>query len=316
MVAVLLACHGMVSVNAGPDAHQAPPQASASDPAAARAPRLPERAEPVADYTISVTLDPADKTLTGRQRLTWRNTSPDTIGDLWFHFYLNAFRNSNSTFFRESSGQLRDDEMPEDGWGWIEVDSMTIADGGADLKPSLRFEAPDDGNKDDRTAARVLLPRPVKPGESITLDIAFTAQLPKIFARTGYVRDYFLVGQWFPKLAVYEPAGMRGRATGGWNCHQFHGNSEFYADFGQYRVDITLPSTFVVGATGVRVEKRENTNGTSTYVYEQANVHDFAWTASPHFVELRRKFVAAREVTAKDTRMPAACSIAMPTRCG
>jgi hypothetical protein len=289
-VAVLIACHGVVSVGKG-----------------AVQPRLPERAEDIADYTISVTLDPATNKLAGRQRLTWRNASPDTVGDLWFHLYLNAFRNSNSTFFRESHGMLRDDEMPDDGWGWIEVDAMTLAgssaeggtngEGGVDLKPSLTFEAPDDGNKDDRTVARVMLPRPVKPGESITLDMQFTAKLPKIFARTGYVRDYFLSGQWFPKIAVYEPAGMRGRETGGWNCHQFHGHSEFYADFGQYRVDITLPSNFVVGATGVRVETRDNKNGTSTYVYEQANVHDFAWTASPHFVELRRKFVASREVT-------------------
>ena len=42
--------------------------------------------------------------------------------------------------------------------------------------------------------------------------------LPRIFARTGYFRDYVLAGQWFPKLGVYEPAGHRGRAEGGWNC--------------------------------------------------------------------------------------------------
>ena len=67
-----------------------------------------------------------------------------------------------------------------------------------------------------------MLPRPVRPGESLTIDIAFKAQLPKVFARTGYAGDYFLVGQWFPKLGVYEPAGLRGRTAGGWNCHQFH----------------------------------------------------------------------------------------------
>jgi hypothetical protein len=306
MLAVLLASHGVVSLTARPDAHQA---ADTSTPT--MSPRLPARAEDIADYTISVKLDPDKKQLTGKQQLTWRNTSADAIGDLWFHLYLNAFRNSDSTFFRESRGQLRDDEMPEDGWGWIDVDSMTLRDGGAggatgaaganvDLKASMRFEAPDDGNKEDRTVARVTLPRPLQPGESVTLDIAFTAQLPKVFARTGYVRDYFLVGQWFPKIAVYEPAGMRGRATGGWNCHQFHGHSEFYADFGRYRVDITLPSNFVVGATGVRAERRDNRNGTSTHVYEQENVHDFAWTASPHFVEQRRTFVASREVTQKE----------------
>jgi hypothetical protein len=309
MLAVLLACHGVVSVTARPDAHQdANPFPGPASVPLTMPPRLPERAEDIADYAISVKLDPETRQLSGKQQLTWRNTSTDTISDLWFHLYLNAFRNSNSTFFRESNGMLRDDEMPEDGWGWIEIDSMTLAAAGAasggagnvDLKPSLRFEAPDDGNKDDRTVARVMLPRPLAPGESVTLDIQFKAQLPKVFARTGYVRDYFLVGQWFPKIAVYEPAGMRGRTAGGWNCHQFHGHSEFYADFGRYRVDITLPSNFVVGATGVRAQKRDNGNGTSTHVYEQEHVHDFAWTASPHFVEQRRTFVASEQVTAKE----------------
>jgi Peptidase family M1 domain len=257
---------------------------------------LPDRANEVTDYRIAVTLNTETKQLNGRERLTWRNPSTDTVGDLWFHLYLNAFRNTRSTFFRESGGRLRDAEMPEDGWGWIDVTAITLTDD-TDLKPSWRFEAPDDGNRDDRTVARVILPRPVGPGESVTLNIQFTAQLPRIFARTGFADDYFMVGQWFPKLGVYEPAGMRGRKTGGWNCHQFHGLSEFYADFGHYRVDITLPTRFIVGATGVRVERRDNGNGTATHVYDQSNVHDFAWTASPHFVEVRRRFVASREVT-------------------
>src|SRR5262249_20967543 len=64
-----------------------------------------------------------------------------------------------------------------------------------------------------------------------------------------------------------------------------------------YRVDFTLPARFIVGATGPRVGRRDNGNGTVTYVYEQSNVHDFAWTASPHFVEVKRRFEAAREVS-------------------
>jgi hypothetical protein len=149
---------------------------------------------------------------------------------------------------------------------------------------------------------RVVLPRPVAPGESLTFDVAFTAQLPRVFARTGYVRDYALVGQWFPKLGVYEPAGRRGRTTGGWNCHQFHATSEFYADFGHYRVAMTVPSTHVLGATGVRVSRTDHGNGTTTYVHEQSNVHDFAWTVDPRFVEVRRRFDAAREVSEAEAR--------------
>lgn len=191
-----------------------------------RAQHLPQHADTVVRYEIQVSLDPTLKRLTGRQRLTWRNPSDDSVNDLWFHLYLNAFKNNRSTFFKESGGQLRDDEMEQDGWGWIDVTSLKLADG-ADLTSAMRFEHPDDNNVEDQTVMRVALPSPVPPGGSITLDVTFEAQLPVVFARTGYKRDFYLVAQWYPKLGVYEPAGMRGRTAGGWNCHQFHANSEF-----------------------------------------------------------------------------------------
>jgi Peptidase family M1 domain len=266
---------------------------------------LPAHAPRIADYDIAVRLDAEAKRLDGTLRLTWRNPSNDSVPELWFHLYLNGFRDRDSTFFRESRGQLRDVPMPENGWGHIDVTTLRIA-GGADLLPSLTFEAPDDGNRQDRTLARVRLPQPVAPGGSIALDVAFTAALPKAYARTGYAGDYFLVGQWFPKVAVYEPAGVRGRTAGGWNVHQFHADSEFYADFGQYRVAITLPRRFIVGATGVRTARVDHGDGTTTHTYEQGDVHDFAWTASPRFVEITRRFDAAREVSAKEYREAAA----------
>lgn len=267
--------------------------------AAGAADPLPARAPEIASYDIEVRLTPGTQRLSGRQRVTWRNATPDAVGELWFHLYLNAFRNSQSTFVRESGGQLRGDRMPDDGWGWTEVTSIRTADG-VDLAAGATFERPDDDNAEDRTVWRVPLPAPVPPGGTIELDMAFEAQLPRVFARTGYFRDYFLVGQWFPKLGVYEPAGTRGRASGGWNCHQFHANSEFYADFGRYRVAITLPQRFVVGATGKRVEKRANPDGTAVHVFEQADVHDFAWTASPRFVEVKARFSGATDVTAAE----------------
>jgi hypothetical protein len=257
---------------------------------------LPAHAVAVASYEIDVRLDPDAKALAGRERIAWTNPSSEPVAELRFHLYLNAFRNSQSTFFLESGGQLRGDRMPDDGWGWTDVTSLRTA-AGADLTAALRFEHPDDGNALDRTVASVRLPEAVPPGGSVTLELAWTAQLPRIFARTGWAHDYFLVGQWFPKLGVYEPAGRRGRPAAGWNCHQFHAHSEFYADFGRYRVAITLPRRFVVGATGARVARRENADGTSTHVYEQADVIDFAWTASPRFLELRSTFRAEHDVT-------------------
>jgi hypothetical protein len=258
--------------------------------------RLPDKAVPVVDYAIEVRLDPAAKRLEGKERLTWRNPSTDSVPDLWFHLYLNAFKNNKSTFVLESGGQIRRDRMTEDSWGYVDVTSLKTADG-TDLAAAMRFEHPDDGNALDQTVMRVVLPRPVPPGGSLTLDVTFTAQLPRVFARTGYMGEFFMVGQWFPKLGVYEPAGMRGRAAGGWNCHQFHANSEFYADFGRYHVEITLPKRFVVGATGRRVAERENGDGTKTCVHEEEDVHDFAWTADPRYIEIRRTFSAERDVT-------------------
>ncbi len=266
----------------------AAPSRLAADPIPTHAPRI-------ADYDITVRLDPVARRLDGTLRLTWRNPSADTVPDLWFHLYLNAFRDRDSTFWRESRGQLRGVAMPDDGWGRIDVTALRIA-GGADLLPALTFEAPDDGNRRDRTLARVRLPQPIGPGATIVVDVGFRAALPKAYARTGYAGDYFLVGQWFPKIAVYEPAGLRGRTAGGWNAHQFHADSEFYADFGHYRVAITLPRRFVVGATGVRTGRVDHPDGSSTHTYEQGDVHDFAWTASPRFVEITRRFEAAAQV--------------------
>ena len=264
-----------------------------------RADSLPARAVHVADYDMRVRLDPEAKTLEGKERIVWHNPSPEPVGELWFHLYLNAFKSSKSTFFVESGGQLRGDRMAEDGWGWVDVRSIRRADG-VDLLSGATFEHPDDANADDRTVWRVPLPEPVPAGGEIALDVNFQAKLPRIFARTGYFRDYFLVGQWFPKLGVYEPAGLRGRTAGGWNCHQFHANSEFYADFGRYRVEVTLPKRFVVGATGTRTERRENADGTSTHVFEQADVIDFAWTASPRFLEVKSTFSGEKDVTPQE----------------
>jgi hypothetical protein len=260
---------------------------------------LPRRAEAVASYDLRVRLDHEDKRLIGDERLVWRNPSSDTVEELWFHLYLNAFRNSESSFYRVSDGRPRRGRTGDDAWGGIDITSIHLADG-TDLAGALSFEHPDDDNAADRTVLRVRLPEPVAPGTSVTLDIGFEARIPGALVRTGYVRDYFLMGQWFPKLGVYEPAGKRGRVVGGWNCHQFHAHSEFYADFGDYRVAITLGEHFVVGATGRRVERRDNGDGTLTYVFEQADVHDFAWTASPDFLQVRRTFVADEEVTSEE----------------
>ncbi len=241
--------------------------------------------------------------LEGHEQFTWRNASPDTIRELQFHLYLNAFKNQRSTFFKESGGQLRGDQF-EAGqwgqwgpWGWIDVNELKIA-GGADLTKQIEFIHPDDDNADDQTVIRVPLAKPLAPGATLTLDIRFTAKLPRVFARTGYWAQFALVGQWFPKIGVWEEVGERRRAVAGWNCHQFHANSEFYADFGNYDVTLQVPAIYKgkVGATGQQQSEQANADGTVTYRFAQNSVHDFAWTLDPGYVVVKRAFKAAEWV--------------------
>ena len=258
--------------------------------------------DPIVRYKMTAQLDPATRIIKGHYTLRWKNHTADTIPDLYFHLYLNAFKNMDSTFLRESASSRREELVneweaePDEGkWGWVDVDKVRIVDG-ADLTSSKSFVHPDDNNAADRTVMRVVLPEPIPPHGTIELAVDFTSKLPRGLARTGYVDDYFLVAQWFPKIAVYEGPGDRRRQTGGWNCHQFHANTEFYADFGVYDVELNVPSRFVVGATGYLRSKHPNGDGTTTYNFYQEDVHDFAWAASPHFIKLTRTFEWGKEV--------------------
>ncbi len=255
----------------------------------------------VVSYDLKATLDPEKKTVTAEGHIMWTNPTTLPVQDLWWHLYLNAFRNDRSTFVVEAKGsKLRIPRFERGQWGFVEVTRLTLVDKTPfDLLAQRTFEHPDDDNADDRTVMRTPLPRAVGPGETITLAIAFTAKLPKLAARTGYAGDFFMVAQWFPKLGVLEETTRNGKRTASWNCHQYHAHSEYFADYGRFKVAITVPEGFVVGATGKRSEERRG-DGTVTYVHTQERVHDFAWTASPRFVPIERMFVGAKEVKAEE----------------
>jgi hypothetical protein len=235
----------------------------------------------IVDYRIQVKLLTETKALDGRETVAWLNDSSAPVSELQFHLYLNAFKNNRSTFMKESGGSHRGFKLDEDNWGYITLKSLRIKEG-EDLTSLMEFIQPDDGNPDDQTVMRVPLPIPVAPQEKVTLELEFEAKLPRVFARSGFYDDFYMVGQWFPKLGVNQ--------EGVWNCHQYHQNSEFFADYGVFEVTITVPKGFVVGATGERTREQENGDGTVSYTHYQEDVHDFAWTACPDFVEFRERF--------------------------
>lgn len=240
----------------------------------------------VSAYDIDVTLDPAARTLTGREVITWRNPGAIAAYSLRLHLYWNAFRHTSSSWLRQRrlAGDDAFGAAAADDFGYTQVTSLRFVrpDGSEeDLMPRFRYISPDDQNRDDRSLAAADLPVPVQPGETMTLRIEWTGRFPRNFDRTGAIGDYFFVSQWFPKLGVF--------TDGGWMAHQFFANSEFFADFSRYDVRMTVPDGWIVGATGAE-QSRQSANGQTTHRYVQDRVHDFAWTTSPAFVERTQRF--------------------------
>jgi Peptidase family M1 domain len=254
----------------------------------------------IASYVIDARLDPDARKLTGHETVTWVNRSPEPQATLWFHAYWNAFKNAKSTFYRDAAAQegFRDESPSRSGrypirkpdeWGWTKVTRAALPDG-TDLLGSLRWQHPDDDNADDQTVFTLTLPQPVPPGGTVTFELGWESRVPRAVARAGYSGDYYLFGQWFPKLAVLEVPPTRGATKARWNAHQYHANSEFYADFGTYDVTLTVPARFFVGAAGVRTGRTTNPDGTVTHRFHQDDVQEFAWTANPNFIEVTDVF--------------------------
>jgi hypothetical protein len=209
-----------------------------------------------ADYQIDATLDPERHELKASAEVSWTNTTTVPISELYWHLYLNAFRDKESTFMKESKGRLRRTTFVEGQYGHIEVQELSA--GGRDLLAVSTFEHPDDDNERDRTVLRTPLEKPIGAGEKIVVNIRFTSKLPRVFARSGWAPPSFMMfGQWFPKLGVLNEEPGRAPA---WNCHQYHGTGEFFADFATYRVVITAPREIEIGATGRRTATRRGSN--------------------------------------------------------
>ncbi len=229
------------------------------------------QAREVTSYQIAVRLDADRKSLVGSEKIGFLNDTSQPVQELFFHLYPNAFKSPNSTFMKENPAAARR-SMADGNWGSMEVSALRLASG-YDLLPRSSV---------DDTVMRVPLPEPLAPGSSLQLEAAFSVKLPRVIARSGYWEgDHFTVGQWFPKLAALTEKG--------WVAHQYHANSEFFSDFGSYRVEITVPERFVVGASGVQVGEKSNGDGTKSLIFAARSVHDFGWAANPTFREAREK---------------------------
>ncbi len=219
------------------------------------------------DYRIRAELFPGLNRVEGRQQMVYRNNSPDTLAFLYIHLYMNRYRPSQpETEPRQN--------------GYIEIISFKD-EAGNDL-----------ASETDNTILKVYLKTAILPGDSQKFRIRFTTKLPLAGERFGYYGDHFDVGNWYPAPAVYDARG--------WHADQ-HREGEFYQEWADFTVDLTLPVGFVVAASGellnpevmpdsVRFEERRMDyynrpdSGKVTYRFRARQVHDFVWSADPEFV--------------------------------
>lgn len=193
------------------------------------------------DYIIDVTLNTKDKALDGFEKLTYYNNSPDTLHYIWFHIWPNAYKNDRTAF---SEQLLKNDDTRfyfsnKEQRGYINR---------LDFKVNGVTSRTED-HPQHIDIIKLLLPAPLAPGQQITITTPFHVKLPFNFSRGGYDKQSFQVTQWFPKPAVYDARG--------WHPMPYLDQGEFYSEFGNFDVRITVPKNYVVAATGQLQDEEE-----------------------------------------------------------
>ncbi|MEX2608361.1 MAG: M1 family metallopeptidase [Gemmatimonadota bacterium] len=189
-------------------------------------------------YRIEAELDPASARVNGSQTITYRNNSPDTLTSLVLHLYQNAYR----------QGAQRVRQVPITGGmrvERVEVAGLPVraATGGTPIGASYTV---------DGTLMTLRLPRPLLPGAATSLELDWHFTVPPPGApRTGHhANEAFVVAQWYPQVAVYDDVR-------GWDARPYWTNGEFYLEYGDFDVAITVPQGWIVGATGQLVNAEE-----------------------------------------------------------
>ncbi len=220
-----------------------------------------------ANCNISVSLNDSSNTLDGTIAIQYSNNSPDTLTFIWFHLWANAYKNDRTAFSEQLLGNGRTDFYFSDDLqkGYINQLEFKVDQVKSRMESHPKFE----------DIVKIILPKPLLPGTSITIETPFHEKLPFQFSRAGYQNHSFHITQWFPKPAVYDKKG--------WHEMPYLDQGEFYSEFGSYHVTITVPKGFKVAATGKLLITKDTTDKT-LLVYEEKNIHDFAWFADKDFI--------------------------------
>ena len=283
------------------------------------------------DYVIDVKLDNNKQRLIASETISYTNNSPDTLNYLWVSLDQNRFKSGSLALTSEiasAAGTRRDSAGSGDSYSFSALrraQAFEKQPHGYEIK-----SVKNDSNRNmnytiNDTMMRIDLDTPLAPEGTIEFSISWAHNIideAAIGGRGGYEHfpenDSYIYGiaQWFPRLAAYTDYT-------GWQNKQFLGRGEFTLEFGDYEVNITVPSDHIVSATGVltnpkdvltaeqraRLDKandkkpvfivtpeeaKENEKNTAssskTWKFKAENVRDFAWSSSNKYIWDAMKF--------------------------
>ena len=236
------------------------------------------------DYTMSVSLDEKTSNYSGKQKLIYKNNSPETLHKVFYHLYFNAFQPGSEMAVQLKNSPDKNtrfdvslDSITKDQQGFLKVDNLT--QDGVLVK-----------TVDSETILEVILNRPIEPGDSSVFELSFRGHVPDVIRRAGKNSSEgvaFSMAQWYPKIAEYDLEG--------WNADPYIGR-EFHGVWGNFDVKITLDKDFMVASSGYLQnadeigmgysgrKKPKTKKGKITWHFIAPNVHDFTWAADKDYI--------------------------------
>ena len=186
------------------------------------------------NYYIQVSLNDKDHTLDAFEKIDYTNNSPDTLKFIWFHLWPNAYKNDKTAFSEQLLQNGRTDFYfsKEEDRGYIN---------------RLDFKANDitlatEAHPKHIDIIKVVLNKPLAPGQTIQITTPFHVKLPFNFSRGGHIGNAYQATQWYPKPAVYDAKG--------WHEMPYLDQGEFYSEFGNFNVEVTAPEKYIIAASG------------------------------------------------------------------
>jgi len=259
-------------------------------------------------YKIDVKLDDSKHFLEGKETIVYYNNFPDTLKQIDLLLYPNAYKTNKTMFAKQQKkyGNQKFWDSKDHQRGFINITKSLVNNSKSDVVV----------REDPISTGYIKLDNPLLPGDSVEIYTEWQVKIPYSFSRMCHSGQKYYISQWFPKIPVYDHDG--------WHPYPYLTIGEFYYEFGDYEVNITLPDNYVVAATGeltspqsehryldslanvgrevLNMDFKEflqwqmdhknppSSENYKTLTFTAKNVVDFAWTASKEHLVQKSNF--------------------------